>query len=317
MSSAPLVSVITATYNWSSVLRHAIQSVLWQTCQDFEMLIIGDGCTDDTGDVVASFHDPRLHWHNLPSNSGSQSTPNNVGLEMAQGRYVAYLGHDDVWHTTHLALLSNALQTMNGELAYSLAVMIGPPGTGVRVLTGRSESGRYERGTGLPPSSIMHTRELPQQIGGWKDYGAIRLPPDYEFVLRACDQGARFIPVNELTVFKFNSAWRRNSYRDRPSHEQAEYIRRIQTESEFLHREWLEIAAAYAQNRARSPIPTLPQFLVKRMPSGWLVEYWRQIRGLQPRGLDQSAAGHGRGFLWRRCSRAMSKLLWWILLRQH
>jgi hypothetical protein len=43
---APLISVITATYNWSSVLRYAIQSVLWQTLQDFEMLIIGDGCTD-------------------------------------------------------------------------------------------------------------------------------------------------------------------------------------------------------------------------------------------------------------------------------
>jgi glycosyltransferase involved in cell wall biosynthesis len=45
---APLISVITATYNWSSVLRYAIQSVLWQTLQDFEMLIISDGCTDDS-----------------------------------------------------------------------------------------------------------------------------------------------------------------------------------------------------------------------------------------------------------------------------
>jgi glycosyltransferase involved in cell wall biosynthesis len=51
---APLISVITATYNWSSVLRYAIQSVLWQTLQDFEMLIIGDRCTDDSAEVVAS-----------------------------------------------------------------------------------------------------------------------------------------------------------------------------------------------------------------------------------------------------------------------
>ena len=92
-SPAPLVSVITATYNWSSVLRYAIQSVLRQTCQDFEMIVVGDGCTDDSAEVVASFDDPRLRWHNLPHNTGHQSAPNNAGLELARGRYVAYLGH--------------------------------------------------------------------------------------------------------------------------------------------------------------------------------------------------------------------------------
>src|SRR5450755_4047956 len=89
-SPAPLVSVITATYNWSSVLRYAIQSVLWQSLQDFEMLVIGDGCTDDSADVVASFHDPRLRWRNLPENTGHQSIPNNTRLAMARGKYIAY-----------------------------------------------------------------------------------------------------------------------------------------------------------------------------------------------------------------------------------
>src|SRR5689334_22011953 len=48
----PLVSVIIATYNWSSVLRLAVHSVLWQTHQDFEILVVGDGCTDDSEAVV-------------------------------------------------------------------------------------------------------------------------------------------------------------------------------------------------------------------------------------------------------------------------
>src|SRR5258707_8831106 len=69
----PLVSVIIATYNWSTVLRMAIHSVLWQTGQNFELLVIGDGCTDDSEDVVRSFGDARIHWHNLPVNSGNQS----------------------------------------------------------------------------------------------------------------------------------------------------------------------------------------------------------------------------------------------------
>src|ERR1700694_4995675 len=99
---APLISVITATFNWSSVLRYAIQSVLWQSLQDFEMLIIGDGCTDDSAEGVASFQYETLRWHNLAHNSGSQSEPNNVGLAMARARFVAYLGHDDLWYPTHL-----------------------------------------------------------------------------------------------------------------------------------------------------------------------------------------------------------------------
>src|SRR5260221_6050921 len=100
--AVPKVSIITATYNWSSVLKYAIQSVLWQTFQDFEYIIVGDACTDDSAEVIDSFDDPRLRWHNLDENSGSQSIPNNRGLQLAQGTYIAYLGHDDIWYPTHL-----------------------------------------------------------------------------------------------------------------------------------------------------------------------------------------------------------------------
>ncbi len=100
------------------------------------MLIIGDGCTDDSEEVVASFRDPRLYWHNLPHNSGIQSATNNAGLRLARGRYIAYLGHDDVWYPSHLALLTKALQETDAGLSYTFAVMIGPPDSGVRVLTG-------------------------------------------------------------------------------------------------------------------------------------------------------------------------------------
>lgn len=139
---------------------------------------------------------------------------------------------------------------------------------------------------GLPPSSVIHTRELVGQIGGWKDYRTLRIPPDHEFILRAHDYGVRFTAVNALTSFKFNSAWRPNSYRHRPSHEQADYVRRIQTDPDFLDDELLEIAAAYALNRPRSPIAVPPEDVINQMPPGWLVDQWRQIRGLEPCRLD-------------------------------
>src|ERR1700741_1065499 len=83
--TSPRVSVIIATYNRSSVLRYAIASVLEQSMGDFELLVVGDCCTDDSEEVVADIKDPRIRWINLPANSGHQSGPNSRGLQEARG----------------------------------------------------------------------------------------------------------------------------------------------------------------------------------------------------------------------------------------
>ena len=75
----PQVTVIIATYNKASTLRFALQSVLWQTFEDYEVWVIGDCCSDNSAEIVNGFNDPRVHWHNLPENSGYQSVPHNEG----------------------------------------------------------------------------------------------------------------------------------------------------------------------------------------------------------------------------------------------
>src|SRR5689334_5131336 len=115
MAQSPRVSVIIATFNQSRALRCAIRSVLWQTLQDFELLVVGDACTDDSEQVVTSFDDPRVRWHNLAENSGNQPAPNNKGLELARGDYIAYLGHDDLWYPTHLETLVSRLETAGAD----------------------------------------------------------------------------------------------------------------------------------------------------------------------------------------------------------
>jgi len=282
MSDAvPTVSVITATYNWSSVLRYSIQSVLGQSFQDFEMLIVGDGCTDDSAEVVASFNDSRLRWHNLPENTGSQALPNNAGLELARGRYVAYLGHDDIWYPTHLELLVGTLDQTDAGLAHTLSVYLGTPDSGVRVLMGLPPTGASEKYHWAPPSSWMHRRTIAHDIGGWKDYRTTELAPDEDFLTRAWADGKGVVDVRELTVFKFPSTWRRNSYIVKPCHEQADYLRRIRTEPDFLSSELLEIAAAYALKKPTWP-PDIPEPLATDDRTlGWQVRHFRWLRGLE------------------------------------
>lgn len=118
----PRVSVIITTYNWSSVLPYSIGSVLRQTMADFEVLVVGDGCTDDSERVIAAIGDPRVRWINLPANTKHQSGPNNEGLHQARGEFIAYLGHDDLWLPHHLAVMVGALDATGSDVAHSLNI---------------------------------------------------------------------------------------------------------------------------------------------------------------------------------------------------
>jgi glycosyltransferase involved in cell wall biosynthesis len=231
----PLVSVVTATYNWSEVLRWAIRSVRGQSYPRWEMIVVGDACTDDSAEVVESFEDPRIRWHNRDRNAGSQSQPNNDGIAMARGELVAYLGHDDLWTPDHLTRLVAAQRKAGADVAFAIAEMIGPPGSRMRNLSGLRPSG-YAGGH-LPPSALLHRRELAEQIGGWRDHREIEPAPDTEFLERALSAGASFACSWALTCLKLPSAMRPNSYVERRSDEQEELMRRIERERAFQLRE--------------------------------------------------------------------------------
>lgn len=275
----PLVSVVLSTYNWSSVLRQAVRSVLWQTYPNLELLVIGDACTDDSEEVVASFGDPRVRWHNLKENSGSQAVPNDAGLELANGEYIAYQGHDDVWHPRHLAALLAHSQWARADLAYCLAEVMGPPGSRVRFLTGRVRGEDLAPGTWLPPMSILHRPDVARRAGGWQNWEKGGGPPDVTFLARALEAGARPVRVPAVTAFKFPSGLRPNSYRERPSHEQRAYVRRIERERLFVERELTALALRRIspfKGRVDREEPTDAEYIDPKAQYAWL----RRVRGL-------------------------------------
>lgn len=262
-TDAPLVSVVIPTYNWSAVLRYSIHTALWQTYSNLEVLVVGDCCTDDSEHVVSSIGDPRLRWHNLPENSGSQAGPNSAALDLARGDFIAYLGHDDVWLPTHLAWLMEGVAQTGSQLAHTLAEWIGP-------------HGKYRGYMSAPISSYLHESQLGREVG-WRDYREIVLGPDFDFIERA-DERAGTLVVPVLTVFKFPSAWRKNSYIEKPSHEQAAYVRRIESERGFIYRELVALRIAQLK-RVKPPLdfgdPPDP------LPPGWRVTQYRKARGLE------------------------------------
>ena len=91
----PRVSVILPTYNRAHYLEEAICSVLCQTFHDFELIVIDDGSTDNTADVLAFFDDPRLHV--IVQKNLGRSRARNAGLRTARGSYIAFLDSDDLY----------------------------------------------------------------------------------------------------------------------------------------------------------------------------------------------------------------------------
>jgi len=93
---APTVSVVIPTYNLAHLIGRAIRSVLDQTYQDFEIIVVDDGSTDNTEEVIRSLNDPRIHYIHHEKNRGGAAA-RNTGIKVAQGEYIAFQDSDDEW----------------------------------------------------------------------------------------------------------------------------------------------------------------------------------------------------------------------------
>jgi hypothetical protein len=128
----PLISIRIATYNRAQkLIDNAIKSILKQTYQNFEVIIVGDHCTDDTEAKIKELNDPRIKFFNLynrsiyPENNVKKwqvigSLPMNIASSLASGDWIAPLDDDDEFSEDHLeVLLKHALQN-KAELVYGV-----------------------------------------------------------------------------------------------------------------------------------------------------------------------------------------------------
>ena len=111
----PTVSVIIPTYNHAHVLGRSIQSVLNQTFQDFELIIVDDGSTDDTESLVNRSSSNKIKYVRHQGNQG-RSVTRNTGIQLAKGDYIAILDADDEWMPEKLEKQMKVIRTAPPEV---------------------------------------------------------------------------------------------------------------------------------------------------------------------------------------------------------
>ncbi len=256
----PRVTVILPTYNWATVLPFSIGSVLDQTFGDFELLVVGDHCTDESEAVVGAVRDERVRWINLAEGVGHQAGPNNEGLRQARGEIVAYLGHDDLWLPRHLELL---LAALDGEHVFAHGHLVFVMPDEAPTIRPSAESS-YTRGAWIPPTSVVHRRDAALGVGGWRLPRATgSLDPEADLWARIAERHGPPALEALVTSVKLPAAHRRDVYRDRPHSEQATWLQRIR-DTEDPERAFRAAYDDMPMPPSR-PVPGLPTRVVRKL----------------------------------------------------
>jgi glycosyltransferase involved in cell wall biosynthesis len=111
----PTVSVVIPTYNRANVLGSAIRSVLNQDYQDFEIIVVDDGSTDDTEQVVTAVDKPQIKYIRHEENRGPAAA-RNTGIGSARGRYIAFQDSDDQWVPQKLGHQVQVIEAASGRV---------------------------------------------------------------------------------------------------------------------------------------------------------------------------------------------------------
>ncbi len=193
-ATAPLVSVIIPTYNRMALLPTAVESVLRQSCDDLELIVVDDGSDDRTPNFLADLEDARVKVIRRAARS-SAAAARNAGIAKASGHHVAFLDSDDWWLPTKLVRQLDRLRAQPPcRWCYTMFGIADAEGRDLPVLAGGPwlpHEGRVtERiitGEVLAPiPTLMIERALLEEVGGFDD--ALLFGEDLDLRLRLAER---------------------------------------------------------------------------------------------------------------------------------
>lgn len=227
MSNKPKISLIMKVYNGERYLREAVDSILAQTFRDFELLIIDDGSTDGSADIVRGYSDARIRFLQNERNMGLCATQNRA-LEEARGDYIAVMDSDDISYPTRFERQVEYLEThgdvvMCGSFRNNLVDGAETPFLPVEDYTDATL--RFSLCYGnmfFTHSSIMFRAEAYR--AHHLIYGPAKLAEDYQYIIKLAGVGKLALLPEKLIAYRIYNQSTSNQ-RKRELDEQAKQIR--------------------------------------------------------------------------------------------
>jgi hypothetical protein len=193
MFPSPAVSIIMPTWNRASVLSDAITSIQAQRFIDWELIVVDDGSTDDTPQVVDAFlPDKRIRYHRI--DHAGQSVARNFGLKAASGELVAYLDSDNLWYPDFLSAMVPAFAADEAlDVAYG-ALISDVHLKDRKILFEQFDRARLLQGNFIAMTTLVHRRKLFEQWGGFDE--RLSKLEDWDLILKYTQhKPAQAIPV--------------------------------------------------------------------------------------------------------------------------
>ena len=199
MNSSPLVSIVIPTYNHAPMLQRALATVMEQTYQNWNAIVVNNFSTDNTLEVVAKFNDPRIQCVNF-RNNGVIGASRNEGIKLATGEYVAFLDSDDTWFPTKVEKSVSSLEN-GSDLVCHAEYWIDESGKSRLVTYGPSEAATHHnliyKGNRISTSATMVRATLLKEVNGFDVSPELISTEDYDLWIRLAAKSNKFAFIDE------------------------------------------------------------------------------------------------------------------------
>ncbi|MFN5372674.1 MAG: glycosyltransferase family 2 protein [Bacteroidia bacterium] len=204
----PSISVVIPAFNCAAYLEESVNSVLSQSFQNFEIIIVNDGSTDSTLEVAHHLAQNDTRIKVLSHANGKQGKTRNAGVAAASGYYIAFLDGDDIWLPNKLEMQLEALENQNVDLVFSDGYICLNNDLNSREhtfqITQKIFDGHdlelFYRQNQIPTSTVLCTKDAFAKAGGFDEEAEVQNCEDYLLWARMLDKGARFYGLDENLI---------------------------------------------------------------------------------------------------------------------
>ena len=201
--SKPFFSVVMPTFNRSNKISQTIESVLNQTFRNYEFIIVDDGSTDQTEEVVSRYtlKDPRIKYIKT-KNWGGPARPRNIGIKASKGSYVSFLDDDDIWYKNKLEVVNKYILGHPNAILFCHDEDFKVNNLKKRTYyNGPFSDNIYETllfdRNNISPSASVVKKEIILEVGGFSEDRSFIYVDDYDLWIRLSTLG-KFVHIPDV-----------------------------------------------------------------------------------------------------------------------